>query len=462
MANFLMVPVYVNQFVKLEYGIISTLLAYTSIFLVLITFGMETAFFRFADTKENAGKAYSQSFITVVFFSLLFGLVLGGGYESISEALGYEAFSGLILLLVGTIVLDTVSMVPMAKLRYDERPGRYAMISLLSIFLNIIFNLIFIFLLDMGISSVFYAYFLASLIKTGAAFYKNLPESFAPDLPLMKEMLSFGALIMIAGLAGALNENLDKIMIGWLWKDGDLYHGMAMKADEMTGEYAASYKLAMFISLITQAFRYAAEPFFFKNASEKNAQALFARIFHYFISVCLIVFLLISTFSLEIVSFTFFGLMKKTLIPEAYWQGLKIVPIVLMANVFLGAYFNLSVWYKITKQVRFGVLISSAGALITILVNLLTIPWFGYMGSAWATLFCYLSMAVLCYKFGQHYYPIPYRLERLIIYLLLALLLVQINLANIEQLSFRIFTCCAYILGVFWMEKKWPLRFTFS
>lgn len=462
MVNFLMVPVYVNQFAKLEYGIISSLLAYTSIFLVIITFGMETAFFRFADNRENARKAYTQSFISVAFFSLAFGLIFGTGYQSIASVLDYEKYAGMLLLLVGTIVLDTISMVPMAKLRFDERPRRYAAISLLNIFLNIFFNLVFIFLFKMGIESVFYAYFLSSLIKAGASMYDNLPESYRPDPAMMREMMSFGALIMIAGLAGTLNENLDKILIGFLWPEGQAYHGVAMKADEMTGEYAACYKLAMFISLITQAFRYAAEPFFFKHAKEKNSPQTFARIFHYFISICLIVFLLISSFAREIVAFDFFGLIHKSLIPESYWQGLEIVPIVLLANIFLGAYFNLSIWYKITRQARFGILFAGIGAIITVVVNIFTIPVWGYMGSAWATLICYLSMALICYKTGQHYYPIPYRLERLSIYFLSALLLLQINMGNGNNPAFKLFSCVVYCLFVFWMEKKKPLRFEFS
>jgi O-antigen/teichoic acid export membrane protein len=461
MANFLMVPVYVNQFVKLEYGIISTLLAYTSIFLVIITFGMETAFFRFAESKETSGKAYTQSFLVVLFLSLLFGLIFGSGYDALSKALGYHQYAGMILMLIGTIVLDTISMVPMAKLRYDEKPGKYALISLASIILNILFNLIFIFVFKWGLASVFYAYFFASLIKAMMALYKNLPESWKPDVIQMKEMLSFGVMIMIAGLAGTLNENLDKIMIGLLWPDGALYRGVAMLADEMTGEYAANYKLAMFISLITQAFRYAAEPFFFKNADMKDAHSVFARVFHYFITVCLIVFLLISSFSHEIVSFTFFGLSSKTLIPKAYWPGLSIVPVVLMANVFLGAYFNLSIWFKLTKQPRFGVLISAIGAVITILVNLITIPWFGYAGSAWATLLCYFTMAAICFKLGQIYYPIPYRLERLIIYFLIALLLLQILDANAPHVGFKLFVNAAFIGGIFLMERIKPLRFVF-
>jgi O-antigen/teichoic acid export membrane protein len=233
-----------------------------------------------------------------------------------------------------------------------------------------------------------------------------------------------------------------------------------MLADEMTGEYAANYKLAMFISLITQAFRYAAEPFFFKNAAMKDSNAVFARVFHYFITVCLIMFLVISSFAHEIVSFTFFGWASKPLIPKAYWAGLSIVPIVLMANVFLGAYFNLSIWFKITKQPRFGVFIAVIGAVITILLNLITIPWFGYAGSAWATLFCYFSMAAICFKLGQIYYPIPYRLERLLIYFLISLLFLQIQSSEGTNLLFRVFVNLAFVVGIYFTEKMKPLRFS--
>lgn len=460
MVNFLMVPIYVNQFAKAEYGILSSLLAYTSVLLVLISFGMETAFFRFSSNKEIAGKAYSQSFLTVGGFSLLFGLLCASSYTNIASLLDYEKYAWMILLLGGTIVLDTLSMVPMAKLRYDERPRRYAAISLSNILVNIGFNLIFIFGFKMGLHSVFWAYFLSAGIKLFLSLIDNLPESYRMDWLLAKEMIAFGSLIMIAGLAGTLNENLDKILIGFLWPDGKVYNGVAMRAAEMTGEYAACYKLAMFVSLITQAFRYAAEPFFFRHAADKNSGATFARIFHYFITVCLIVFLVISSFAQEIVSFNFFGLIQKTLIPKSYWAGLSIVPIVLLANIFLGAYFNLSIWYKLTRQARFGILFSGMGAILTLIINFITIPIWGYMGSAWATLICYGTMAVVCYRVGQHYYPIPYRLERLGIYFLIAVLLVQVNLGNNEQIAFKLVSTLLYIVGLVWIERKKPLRFS--
>lgn len=454
-----MVPVYVNQFAKWEYGILSSLLAYTSVLLVLISFGMETAFFRFASDKENAGRAYSQSFITVGIFSLIFGLFCIFSYQNISDWLGYEKYAGMILLLGGTIVLDTLSMIPMAKMRYNEQPRRYAAISLFNILTNIGLNLIFIFVFRMGIESVFWAYFFASGIKLGMSLHGNLPPTLKPEPSLMREMMGFGSLIMIAGLAGTLNENLDKILIGFLWPEGKEYHGVAMRAAEMTGEYAACYKLAMFISLITQAFRYAAEPFFFRHADEKNSGPTFARVFHYFISVCLIVFLLISSFSKEIVSFNFFGIIHKNLIPKSYWGGLEIVPIILLANIFLGAYVNLSIWYKITRQARFGILFSGMGALLTLIINIFTIPIWGYMGSAWATLICYAAMTLVCYRVGQHYYPIPYKLERLGFYFLFALLLLQVNQGNDPHFAFKLFTTTAYIGIVFVMERKWPLNF---
>lgn len=460
MVNFLMVPIYVNQFAKWEYGILSTLLAYTSVLLVMISFGMETAFFRFASNKENSGIAYSQSFVTVGFFSLIFGLFGLVSHETIANWLEYSQYSGLIMLLTGTIVLDTLSMIPMAKLRYNEQPRRYAAISLFNIFTNISLNLLFIFVFNMGISGVFWAYFFASGIKLGMSLYGNLPPTLKPEFSLMRDMMGFGSLIMIAGLAGTLNENLDKILLGFLWPDGQEYHGVSMRAAEMTGEYAACYKLAMFIALITQAFRYAAEPFFFRHAEEKNSGPTFARVFHYFISVCLIVFLMISSFSKEIVSFNLFGLLHKTLIPKSYWGGLEIVPIILLANIFLGAYINLSIWYKITRQARFGILFSGMGALLTLIINIFTIPVWGYMGSAWTTLICYAAMAIVCYWVGQHYYPIPYRLERLAFYFVLSLLILQINQSNEENVLFKIFTTVGFVGVVFFVERKRPLSFS--
>jgi len=458
MVNFLMVPIYTYQFSPAAYGVVSDLMAYTTYFLVLITFGMETAFFRFGDSPEKAGKAYTQSFVAVGFFSISLGLLLTLFHPQIANALDYTEYRKLFPWLIGTIVLDTLSMIPMARLRYLEKPKRYAIISLINIFLNIGLNILFL-SRGMGIEAVFYAYFFSSAVKLGFALYQNIPDSWQIDFGLMKTMLNFGMLIMIAGLAGAINENLDKNLISALWKDGTVYAGKSRTGTEMTGIYAACYKLGMFISLVTQAFRYAAEPFFFKQAKEKNSKETFARIFHYFISICLLLFLFISSFDREIVGFNFFGLTKATLIDKKYWVGLEIVPVILLGNVFLGAYLNLSIWYKITRQARFGILMSGAGAILTILVNVLTIPFWGYMGSAWATLFCYAGMSILCYIIGQQYYPVPYRLERLTIYLLLALLIIQVNRSTPESIGLRLLLCFGYAGIMFMLEWKRPLIF---
>jgi O-antigen/teichoic acid export membrane protein len=190
----------------------------------------------------------------------------------------------------------------------------------------------------------------------------------------------------------------------------------------MNGIYNACYKLSLFVLLVTQAFRYAAEPFFFREAKDKKSPETFARVFHYFMIAVLAGFLLISSYAHEIVSFNLFGLTGKfTFVEKEYWVGLKVVPILLLAYVFSAAYINLSIWFKITKQTRFALLFAGTGASITIIINVLTIPRYGYMGSAWATLAAYGTMCILCYSLGQKYYPIPYRVQRLFVYALVFL-----------------------------------------
>jgi O-antigen/teichoic acid export membrane protein len=242
-------------------------------------------------------------------------------------------------------------------------------------------------------------------------------------------MLRYGAMIMVAGLFGAINETLDRNLLPRLWPSGQAYQGQSYTGLALNGIYAANYKLGMFIALVTQAFRYAAEPLFFKQADQQSAPRLFARALYVYVLGGLAMFVLIASFSFEIVSFNFWGLSRWHLVPPDYWVGLEVVPLILLANLFLGVYTQLSIWFKLTDQLSYGLLISAFGALITLTVNLLLIPTYGYMAAALATLLCYVSMVVLCYFVGQVFYPVPYRWGRLLTYAGLACGLVWLHLA---------------------------------
>jgi O-antigen/teichoic acid export membrane protein len=236
-------------------------------------------------------------------------------------------------------------------------------------------------------------------------------------------MRTYGFYIMVAGLAGALNEVLGRNLLPRLWPAEGEWHGLRMNGWELNGIYSAMYKLGMFVALATQAFRYAAEPYFFRSARDKDSPRQFARIFHYYTLATLVMLLLIGVFRQELVSFGWGGW---HLIAPDYWVGLEAVPHILLANVLLGAYLNLSIWFKLTKQVRFALIFTGGGALVTVVLNVGFISTYGYMASAWAAVACYGSMVVACYVLGQKYFPIPYQMGRPLLYLALAWLAIRV------------------------------------
>ena len=464
LINWALTPLYSNYFSLEEFGIFSDLYALTFYPLILLTFGMETSFFHFAGKKIDFEKTYAHAFMVVGGLNGLFLLICGGGYSFIAESLGYGLRPELILMLVGIIILDTLAALPMARLRFLERSRWFAFISLTNIFFTLAFNVLLIVVWKMGISAVLVSNLIASSIKLGLALWGNFPKQFTYDKTTLKPIFWYGFYIMLAGLAGAVNETFDRNLLPRLWgTERKAFMGYEFNGMEMNGIYSAMYKLGMFISLITQAFRYAAEPFFFKEAGEKSAPETYAKVFHYFTTLCLIAFLLVASTAREIVAFDFFGQMNFTLIPQRYWVGLDVVPIILLANVCLAMYVNLSVWYKITAQLRYGLFISVMGAVLTIVINAVAIPYIGYYGSALATLVCYGSMCIFCYQLGKKQYPIPYRFKRLILYSLMILFFFCINrflelkgLSGMNITLFKIFLCilCAGMIGLY--ERQFP------
>jgi O-antigen/teichoic acid export membrane protein len=234
-------------------------------------------------------------------------------------------------------------------------------------------------------------------------------------------MLLFGTLVMVAGFAGQINEMLDKNLVVSLWPDGNLFLGQARTGEEMNGIYNASYKFGMIIALATQAYRYAAEPFFFRQSGTAKDPQLLAKVFHYFALACLATTLLVACTRHELAGFTAFGLLNQPLLRAAYMPGLAIVPIILFANTFLGLYITVGIWFKIKGQVHWGLWFTLIGTAITVGVNLWGIPLYGYVAAAWAHLVCYGVMFWVCYAVGQRAYPVPYRMGRFLVYGLICL-----------------------------------------
>ena len=435
--NYLLVPLHTSKgvFEPAEFGVITSLYAWTAFLNVVLTFGMETTFFRFTN-KDNAALAEGEkgSVFTTASYALLFSslafMVLGTGFSgSIANGIGFPAHSVSVLMLVLIIGIDALTTIPMARLRQQGRAWRFAAINILSVVVNVAGNL-FIFLycmkkFDAGESNalidavydpsfgVGYV-FLINLISTGVKLVMLLPEwppFRAFSKPLLRTMLAFGAPLMVAGLAGMVNETADRIILKYLLPEGI--------ADAQIGIYGACYKLAVLITLFIQAFRMGAEPFFFSHAKEKNSGETFARIMNIFVAVCMSAFLVVMLF---------LDLFKWFIPNPAYHEGLRVVPILMLANVFLGIYYNQSVWYKLTDRTRAGSTISIVGAAITLVCLFALIPSMGYMGAAWATLICYASMAAISYAWGQKHYPVPYNVTRVLGYMAGAAVLWYISL----------------------------------
>ncbi len=427
LLNLAFTPLYTNIFPKEVYGIYINLYAYVAFINVVITFGMETTFFRFIQDSESPRKVYGQAFFWVATMAgtcAILGTLL---HTVLAGWMGYAGQEHYLLYLIAIIALDGLAALPLAKLRHEERVGWFSAVLITNVVITLIANLVFVYWLRWGIEWVFISNLIASVIRLSMALWKNLPTHIKPDFTLLHSMLAYAWYIMIAGFAGIMNETLDRVMIPFRWEDGKIFDDMAMSGEAMNGIYGANYKVAMLISLATQAFRYAAEPFFFKEDGQKDSPQTFARVFHYFMLAALTGFLIIASFKQEIVGFDIFGLTRGTFVNENYWSGTKVIPILLGAYVFSAAYINISIWFKITKQTRFAILFTGTGALITILVNYFGIPHYGYMASAWATLACYATMCALVYLVGRKYYPIPYPIGRLTGYGILFLLGFWIN-----------------------------------
>lgn len=476
-------PIYTSRLGLDEYGIFSDLYSFVTYFLVILTFGMETSFFRFSSDNRKDFRPYAQSFIFVTALSLIFLFLFGVGHQGFASVLGYSDRSSLVLMVVLIIFLDVIAAMPMAKLRYDERPMVFAFISLLSIFINIGLNIFFIVIQGQTEAEyIFISNLVASIIKVFLLFFFSLPisnfvkklgrfgaklgsinilpERFLINKKMMRSMVNFGLFIMLAGLFGMINQYSDVNFIRRVWGDEPRDFGLlTLNGKEMAGIFAANKKLAVFILLVTQAFRYAAEPFFFRQAKEKDSRRTFARVFHYFIIAALAMFLLVSSFSYEFVSIKIAGVY---IIAEPYWIGLDVVPLLLFSFVLWGAYINISIWFKLTKQVRFGIFFSGVGVIIVVLLNFILIPFMGYTGAAIAMTACYSVMTFLVYYTGQKYYPIPYNIPRIALYALIFIAAFFLNdgLGQGKLFSgifFQKLGICTLTLGlIFAMEKFMP------
>jgi len=445
--NFLLTPLYTSKgvFAPEEYGVITSFYAWAAFLAVLISFGMETTYFRFANRKElDAKHAYGTAFFSVAGIALPFMLLSALLPDTIAGAMRYPEHGNLVWMLALALGLDAMTAIPMARLRHEGKPWRFVAVNMSNIGITVALSIYFFAYRKPQDPSIDVSYvFLINLIASGAKFLLLVPQwpRFSQfDRALLKPMRAFAWPLAIAGLAGMVNETADRAVLKYLLP--------ADTADAQIGIYGACYKLAVIITLFIQAFRMGAEPFFFSHAKEKNSGATFARIMNLFVAVCMTAFLVVMLF-LDVF---------KWFIPNpAYHEGLRVVPILLLANVFLGIYYNQSVWYKLTDRTRAGTTISIIGAGITLVLLFTLIPSMGYMGAAWATLACYFSMAAISYVWGQKHYPIPYNVSRVLLYMAGAVVLwwgaEQVALEGVMKYALRAVMLIGF-LTVAWRVER--------
>lgn len=427
--NYLLVPLHTNIFTQPgQYGVVTEIYAYISFLMIIYTYGMETSFFHFSEKeKVDDKKVFGSGMIALLFSTLFFSGSVILFSDNISELLNYEKHPEYIIWLALILGMDALTALPFARLRKQNRARRFAFLKLLNIFINIFFNIFFYVILpvwyrndealmhdfakliynpDVGVGYVFIANLLASAVTVLLMIPEMKFSRKDYDRSLLWKMILYSMPLLVAGLAGMVNETLDRIMVKYL-TDG------SSNAMKQLGIYGACYKLSILMTLFIQAFRYAAEPFFFAQFKQEDARKVYAMVMKYFVITCAIIFLSIMMY-IDIV---------KYFIGKNYWPGLKVVPVLLLANLCLGVFFNLSMWYKLTGKTMYGATFAIFGAVITISLNFILIPRYGYMGAAWTTLICYASMMILSYITGQKNYKIPYEIGKMSGYLLLAIVL---------------------------------------
>ncbi|MEN9399674.1 MAG: hypothetical protein RL632_775 [Bacteroidota bacterium] len=458
LLNYLLVPLYTSVFIDpSDYGVVSELYAWVAFLVVLLTFGMETAFFRFLQQKEDKEAVFRNGFLTVIGINVIFYFALLYFNQDIADLMLYSDHNEYIILLGTIVCIDAITALPLAKLRSEERAARFATIQFASIILNVVLNLFFMLVIfnpelpEEGVLFILFSNLFASLLKP-ILLYKDFSElRFSFDRELAKEMIFYSFPLVIAGFAGIINETLDRILLKQILFVTEGSSASALHiAETEVGIYSACYKLAMLVTILLQAYRYAAEPFFFAQMKSDDRNKVYARVMNFFIGVVCLVFLVVSL-NLDI--------FKHFIQNEAYWEGLKVVPILLMANVCLGIYYNQSIWYKLSGRTSFGAYIAIGGALLTVVINVLFIPEYGYMASAWATLVVYAAQMIASYMLGQSYYPIKYNQRKFALYIGGALLIFFLcSVIDLQTMTSRFIVhngfILLYVAMVFQMERN--------
>lgn len=460
LLNYLLTPYLTFKLNSASYGEVNLVYALISFLLILYTYGLETAYFRFSQKPEYNSSLYNTAGVSIITSTVFLTVVLWlfarplAGITNIPDNPEYIKMAILI------VAFDSLAAIPFAKLRQDGKPKKYAFVKFFAVLINIGVLYFFLSVLP-GLAAAdpnsVFVVINGLTTDTGFVFLANVIMSFSVLLLLWREISGFrwkfdrklwGEImvytlpLMIVGFGGMVNETLDRFMLGW-W-----YQPAGGNVKEEIGTYSAVYKLAILITVFIQAFRMGAEPFFFKQASGENPQRTYARVMKFFVIAICMMFLFVVLY---------LDIWKYFIQNEKMWVGLKVVPILLVANMFLGIYYNLSIWYKISNKTSAGAVITVGGAVLTIVLSYLFIPSYGYVASAWTTFLCYLSMCVACYIWGQKVYPIPYAWKKLIAYIVIVILLYFVHRLLLRIWSNNIYsfvTATGIFLAFIWFILK--------
>jgi O-antigen/teichoic acid export membrane protein len=453
-------PFFTRVFQLGEYGIVTELYAYIVFLMVILTYGMETGYFRYAEKHKDPEEVFTTSLVSLFITSTLFIAIVSVFSREIANVLGYRE-NREYFIMIGIIVgVDAFTAIPFARLRQKNKAAKFALIKIIGVIINISLNFLFLYFIpkyDLNEKYKFIAGIYSENIGVGYVFVSNLVASLVTLILLLdeiirvkikfnkklwKELIYYSLPLLVAGLAGTINEALDRVMLKHLTPD-DL-HPL-----EQLGIYGANYKIAVLMQLFIQMFRFAAEPFYFSRAKENDAALLFGDVLKYFIIICMIIFLMVTLY-IDIF---------KHFIGRDFYGGLNIVPVILYAIFLLGVFFNLSMWYKLKNLTRYGAAITIGGAMITVVINWIFIPKYGYLASAWAHFTCYAAMVIVSYFLGQHFYRIRYDIKAILFYAILPVVIfIFAKWLNISDIKMKIAIHTAlfmfYVIVIFIIERR--------
>ena len=444
--NYLLVPLYTATLSAASggYGVITNIYAYVALALVLLTFGMETTYFRFTNkTHTDSETVYGTTLITVGTISLMFAVLVVLLLDPISQLMGYGDHPDYVAVMAITVAIDAFLCIPFAHLRQQRKSIKFAALKLLNIVITILLNLIYFYFMECkDVGYVFYINMASTVLLALCLITEYGTFRWKLDMKLLRTMLSYSWPILILGIAGILNQTADKMLFPYIYEGSDMR--------EQLGIYGACSKIAMIMAMITQAFRFAYEPIVFAGVKDKDQHEMYAKAMKFFIIFTLLAFLMVVGY-MDIL---------KYIIGSDYWPGLRVVPIVMAAEIMMGIYFNLSFWYKVIDKTIWGAIFSGIGCAVLIIVNVLFVPKYGYMACAWGGFAGYGVAMVASYFVGQKYYPIDYPIKDIALYVVLAwvcfrLMELSADWSMIGQLAFNTLLIIIFVAVI--LKRDLPL-----